>query len=148
MTGHGNIPKWCEPWGSLRKNLSCIERRQIVGNSAIVTFFGMVSSRDPNSKVVGDLQLYGDKKVTLNHLEIIVSLLCSTELFLQSFDVFHGFLSSRQYIPDTKHQIGLAGKWVHKMNESICISYGFTWGYSKNSYVCKPQGLRTSRFFF
>ena len=95
----------------------------------------MVSSRDPNSKVVGDLQLYGDKKV------IIVSLLCSTELFLQSFDVFHGCLSSRQYTPDTKHQIGLAWKsWVHKMNESICISYGFTWGYSKNSDVCIPTG--------
>ena len=29
--------------------------------------FGMVSSRDPNSRVVGDLQL-GDEKVTLNHL--------------------------------------------------------------------------------
>ena len=32
----------------------------------LVPFFGMVSSRDPNSKV-GDLQL-ADKKVTSNHL--------------------------------------------------------------------------------
>ena len=39
----------------------------VPGNSAIVTFLGSLS-RDPKSKVVGDLQL-GDQKVTLNHLE-------------------------------------------------------------------------------
>ena len=39
----------------------------VPGNSAIVTFLGSLS-RDPKSKVAGDLQL-GDQKVTLNHLE-------------------------------------------------------------------------------
>ena len=83
------LVKWVG-WTMISNNQKKNSKTLWPGNSAIVTFLGMVFFDgflgDPNSKVVGDLQL-GDKKVTLNHLgEIQLTIM----FFLGGWLVFGG----------------------------------------------------------